>query len=515
MFPFFLPIGHDETEMRRVPRATLAILLVNVIVFIFTYVISGSAGDRAHEALRDAIQYLSEHPHLDLEPSLAAKLEPELRDNVTQGLAQLRGEVPRPTSDELAASRERLRYLCDRASRLLSQIDQRYEKRLGFIPADAKPTRILSSMFVHGGWEHLLGNLFIFYLTAPFVESALGTPLFSLLYLTGGVTAALAQRASDPASTIPMVGASGAIFAVLGAFLVRFYAARFKLFYFVWLIRVFMGTIWVRAYVMVPIVVILELIHAAASRGMSGVAHWAHVGGFAGGAAIALAARLLHFEPSETHVARSAARGRPALERAKQLRVSGRLVEARGLLEKERLRPPGPAVGDDLDVRRELVLTLAALGDAQAHNEARALVTDLARGTNLVLARRVVKSFLEGMPDLRLPAPAVLTLARDADRRQATTEALELLERVAGGRPFGPGTAKALAFIADIHFRHGAPAKAIAALASALTIPSLDAAVRAELTEKLKDIAASAELPLPELPRIAPPGAAPPPIAKP
>src|SRR2546428_8666946 len=85
---------------------------------------------------------------------------------------------------------------------------------------------ILTAMFLHGGWLHLLGNMLYLWIFGDNVEDRLGRVGFVVFYLTGGVVAALAQVAVDPTSPVPTIGASGAIAATLGAYLVLFPGAR-------------------------------------------------------------------------------------------------------------------------------------------------------------------------------------------------------------------------------------------------------------------------------------------------
>ena len=90
---------------------------------------------------------------------------------------------------------------------------------------------IITSMFLHGGWMHLIGNMTYLYIFGDNVEETLGRKKFVLFYFLTGTCAALAQAFLDPMSTIPMVGASGAIAGVLGAYLVLFPSAKIKVFF--------------------------------------------------------------------------------------------------------------------------------------------------------------------------------------------------------------------------------------------------------------------------------------------
>jgi membrane associated rhomboid family serine protease len=139
---------------------------------------------------------------------------------------------------------------------------------------------LVTSMFLHGGWFHLLGNLWFLWIFGNNVEDALGRWRFLGFYLVVGVLAAAAHVASDPGSPAPMVGASGAISGVMGAYLVLFPGARVKTLLF---LLVYFTILDVPAWVYLLYWFGLQLAAGALAPG-SGVAFWAHIGGFLVGA---------------------------------------------------------------------------------------------------------------------------------------------------------------------------------------------------------------------------------------
>ncbi len=141
-------------------------------------------------------------------------------------------------------------------------------------------------MFLHGGWLHLGGNMLFLFIFGDNLEDAFGHLGFGLFYLASGVLAALAQVAPDPGSTVPMVGASGAIAGVMGAYLLLYPRARVDvLFIIVILIRI----VPLPAWVMLGLWFGMQALGGFyADRGSGGVAYLAHLGGFAAGAALAL-----------------------------------------------------------------------------------------------------------------------------------------------------------------------------------------------------------------------------------
>jgi len=146
---------------------------------------------------------------------------------------------------------------------------------------------LLTSQFLHGGWLHLLGNLLYLWIFGNNVEDRLGRAGFLLFYLTGGVLAGLAQVAIDPAATTPTIGASGAIAATLGAYLVFFPGARVTSLVF---LGFFYQLVKIPAAIVLGFWFVLQLVDGIGSLGVTqggGVAFFAHIGGFVFGASMA------------------------------------------------------------------------------------------------------------------------------------------------------------------------------------------------------------------------------------
>jgi membrane associated rhomboid family serine protease len=150
---------------------------------------------------------------------------------------------------------------------------------LGVLPTWLTP---LTSMFAHGGWVHLIGNMWFLWLFGDNVEDIMGPGRYLLFYLLSGLAAAAAQVLGNPASPLPMVGASGAISGVMGAYVILFPTVRVHLWVF---LGIFMTRTAVPAYVMLGYWFLLQLLGgmAGATEG-GGVAFAAHVGGFVAGA---------------------------------------------------------------------------------------------------------------------------------------------------------------------------------------------------------------------------------------
>ena len=140
---------------------------------------------------------------------------------------------------------------------------------------------IITSMFLHGGWMHLIGNMTYLYIFGDNIEETLGKIKFIIFYLLTGGCAALAQALLDPSSTIPMVGASGAIAGILGGYLVLFPRAKIKVFF--WFI-IFFKVIKIRAYIVLGGWIFIQFFSFNGSDlNSGGIAYAAHIGGFISG----------------------------------------------------------------------------------------------------------------------------------------------------------------------------------------------------------------------------------------
>jgi membrane associated rhomboid family serine protease len=142
---------------------------------------------------------------------------------------------------------------------------------------------MLTAMFMHGSWSHIIGNMIFLWAFAPEIEDAMGRGRYLIFYLLGGLVAMLAQVAADPHSTVPNLGASGAIAAVMGAFLVTYPKDKIRTVLFIF---IFGRITFIPAVLLIGFWFLTQLFHAGAVAQVQsgGVAYLAHVGGFIFGA---------------------------------------------------------------------------------------------------------------------------------------------------------------------------------------------------------------------------------------
>jgi membrane associated rhomboid family serine protease len=141
----------------------------------------------------------------------------------------------------------------------------------------------LSSMFLHGGWFHLIGNMWFLWVFGNNVEDSMGHGRYLFFYILCGLAAAAAQTLVNPSSPIPMVGASGAISGVMGAYVVLYPKVRVHMLV---VLGIFITRIVVPAYLMLGYWFLLQLVGGGLAQGEGGVAFWAHAGGFVAGAVL-------------------------------------------------------------------------------------------------------------------------------------------------------------------------------------------------------------------------------------
>jgi membrane associated rhomboid family serine protease len=162
--------------------------------------------------------------------------------------------------------------------------------RWAAVPADIVAgrhwTTILTAMFMHGSWSHILGNMIFLWAFGPVIEDVMNPIRYALFYLAGGFVAMLAQIAAGPASTVPTLGASGAIAAVMGAFLVTYPHDRIRSLF---LLFIFVRVTFVPAALMIGVWFLVQLLNAGSVADVQtgGVAYMAHVGGAIFGAVTA------------------------------------------------------------------------------------------------------------------------------------------------------------------------------------------------------------------------------------
>ncbi|MBW2713449.1 MAG: rhomboid family intramembrane serine protease, partial [Deltaproteobacteria bacterium] len=354
-----IPLGHEESQVRRLPWVSFVIVAICTVVLLGTDMGSLQAPVTSVDYLLDASDYWRENPYLEPTPEI---LDVVGRD-VSSGQREQYLELIRQDGYDMGAylDPQELQRQQDHLDDLIAMANSNFAAeptevqsnpftRWGLTPADPQAVNFITHIFMHGGWMHLIGNMFMLLIAGAAIEDRFGRPLFAAFFLLGGIAAGGIHMLANPESTMPMVGASGAVGAVFGAFLVRFTHSKIRFFYFyMWLIpfRIYKGTFAVRALVVAPLWFMSEALDAyivRASGYSDGVAHWAHMGGFVFGIGGAFIVRQLKFEEryidSAIEDKVTFFQANPVLEEAMGARSEGDLERAFGLLEAEVAKNP-------------------------------------------------------------------------------------------------------------------------------------------------------------------------------
>jgi membrane associated rhomboid family serine protease len=512
-----IPIGHDESATRRWPWVTFALAALCVLVFLGTDASVPAPPDPA-EALGEAAAYWREHAYLDAAPEVLSDVGYDVPPNQrSQYLALLKDQswddMPEDRKQVQAqqAKLDRLteRALAGPAAQDVATADHPYW-RWGLVPGSAGLVTLVSHQFLHGGWLHLIGNLFMLLLIAPAIEDRWGRPLFLAFYLVGGVGGGLMHLAMND-QAIPMIGASGAIAAVLGAFAVRFATTQMRFAYFFFIgFRILRGTFQAPAWIMLGIGFANELLQAwwSSAGGLSdGIAYWAHVGGFACGAGAAFA--LIRSGIVERYIEPrleekvTLARGNPVVQQALEARERGEPEAAWGLLEAEARRAPR-----DPDVQLAFWDAAVACGRAaEAAPGFARFVRGLAAGGELAQAARAWGELVHAAPDA-LADPATLVKLFPALREAEDPERAKLALRHAVDPRATGVTAGTLLRVVELA-RSFDPPTALRAARRALAVRELDEAKRSRLAALVTELeGAGVTEPAAQEPAAAPPRAA-------
>jgi membrane associated rhomboid family serine protease len=422
-----LPIGHDQATVRRMPWVTLTIMGLCVVFFLLTLAVPVDRHSLVTSE-RGAVEYAVDHPYLELDP--------QLKGFVYYSLRQTRGDDPSAPSDSEQVRREQSEL--DRLEAAYFEARDRAPFwRWGLVPARVELPALVTHAFVHAGWLHLIGNLFILYLVGPALEDAWGRPLFAVFYLLSGVVAALVFVAAHPTLAEPLIGASGAIAGVMGAFAFRFWDTKITFFYLFWCIRLYRGTFRAPAWFMLGLWALGELAFATglwaffSVADLGDVGFLAHVGGFVFGVGFAYLVGLLRVEERWIDPAadrRETVHDAALVDEALELARTGRASEAMARLEAELKHNPNDpdavaalwniAVASD-DLRRAVPLVVPAVAAA-------------ARAGDPGLPSQCWAELLRRYPDVLVDVRVAARLAELLDRHGLQGDAEETLTWLAG-----------------------------------------------------------------------------------
>lgn len=288
-----IPIGRDDAEIRRHAWVSYVVIALNILAFVAVETASRSSKmAEVQRKWQEVGTYLMQRPYL----RVPSELEGIMNERGRAYLARMRkvAVMSKPSPRVVEREQAKLNQMAAEAVAMYRKIPH---IRFGYIPAEGNLLDLVTSMFVHAGFFHLLGNLLFFFLSGPFIEDVFGRPLFAMLYVTGGFAATLTYALKHPDGQIPLVGASGAIAAVMGAYLVRFMRSKVEFLFVPFLLRpMWHFRFFLPAFVVLPLWFVQQWLLMQSESSGGGVAFSAHVGGFVYGFALALIVKFAKFE---------------------------------------------------------------------------------------------------------------------------------------------------------------------------------------------------------------------------
>jgi len=433
-----IPVGHESNEVRRLPWITFGIMALCLVVHIFLSMEVGAKEKQLGSSAEELVTYYFNHPYLELNPEIKKLLfSGGDEERLEVMLSSYRQIVPRPDRQTAAEEQEKFDQL---GITLLNSLNDVPYRKWGYIPADRSFLTLLTYMFIHGGWLHLFGNLLLLYITGPFIEDLWGRPVYAAFYLTMGALSALLYASHYPNFTGPLIGASGAIAGVMGAFLINFYKTKINFFY--WIGFFFRGTFEAPAFVMLPLWVLLEFFNARVmdsiqleGSGGGGVAHWAHVWGFVFGALVAMGMKRFKIEEKYIHpkIEAKIQNGEGAVDvivTAMHRKNMGRIDEAYDILLEEAKKNP---------MRKDVVDSLWDVGLEMGNGEEAAtffvkLIENEVRHDRLDVALKRFMDLKSKFPQASISATYKFALLKylteRSDMEEAKKLAAELLEEL-------------------------------------------------------------------------------------
>lgn len=331
-----IPIKHENMTARRWPVVTLSLIAINVLVFLCTMSLMDDQAPQLGETKIDIVILAATHPELKLQPE-----SQRLADGFKQSNPEQWKEIQSPYREPLNAFDARIK-MDDDPARLQAEMDslnQQFVKlsassitqHYAFVPAAPSAISYLTANFLHGGWMHLIGNMWFLWLAGFVLEDVWGRWLYSIFYLVAGAAALQFYAWSSPQSITPTLGASGAVAALMGAFLVRFPNMKIEM---AWLLFFRIRRFKAPAWCLLPLWLLTEVFYGSLVGSGGGVAHWAHVGGFLFGALAGLAIQHsgLEHKANKAIEEKVAWTADPEIDQANNMLEHGQLDDATTLL---------------------------------------------------------------------------------------------------------------------------------------------------------------------------------------
>jgi len=429
-----IPIKHENMTARRWPVITLSLIAINTVVFLFTMTAMDDEAPQLGEVKSHILILAAAHPELKMQPE-----SQRIVDGFKESHPQQWKQVQNPYRDIIDAYDAKIK-MTENTSSLQGEMDSLNEQlvklsstsiteQYAFVPAEHRPISYITANFMHGGWLHLIGNMWFLWLAGFVLEDVWGRWLYSAFYLIAGAAALQFYAWTNPGSITPTLGASGAVAALMGAFLVRFPKMKIEM---GWLFFFRIYRFKAAAYWLLPLWLLMEMFYGSLFGSSSGVAHWAHVGGFIFGALAALGIQHSGLE----HKANKAIEEKlgwtadPELEKAGEMMEHGQLDDAIALLTNYVAAAP-----NSLDAWSLLRQVYTRQNNTKAYLDATVKTCALhLRNHEVEAAFQDYAEFIDAGGG-KMPAAAWLDLCKGAEEKQEFDRALYEYQQLAGAYP--------------------------------------------------------------------------------
>ncbi|HEY6273601.1 MAG TPA: rhomboid family intramembrane serine protease [Terriglobales bacterium] len=434
-----IPIRHENMSARRWPVITLGLIAINVLVFLGTYWSMEDQQQKTGTAKLHLLMLAALHPELEV-PQEAQELVTSVREKNPKLWELIRNpnrkiedawEAKIRLMDDPGALQAEMDALAHQYSEAAaSSLSEQY----AFIPAHPRLVAYLTANFLHGGWLHIIGNMWFLWLAGFVLEDTWGRPLYLIFYLVAGAAALQVHAWTNAGSLVPTLGASGAVAGLMGAFMVRFPQMKIQMRWFFGPRSIVRGgyQFSAPAWALLPLWLLTEVFYGALVGQSSGVAHWAHVGGFVFGMLVASAIRYSGLE----HIATRAIEKQvswtsdPEITQATELIEKGQIDEAICLLHDLAATKP-----DSVDAYSLLQQTLWRKGDVPAYQEATTRLCALhLKNHENELAWQNFEEFIN-TGGVKMPLATWFDLCRLAEGQQNLERALNEYQKLIAAYP--------------------------------------------------------------------------------
>ena len=435
----FLPLGHENMQSRRWPVITIALIVLNLVAFLGTHYTMEQQDPQAAAVRAHILMLAAMHPEVTLPDNVksfvdAYKLK---HPGVWKQASDPNREVEDGWDAKMRLMEEPAQFQREMDSLALqyqTESDESLVGKYAFVPAHPRPISYLTANFLHTGWLHLIGNMWFLWLAGLILEDTWGRGVYLAFYLIAGAFALQVHAWFNPDSMVPTIGASGAVAALMGAFLCRFPKTKVQMLWIGGLLRFYRAKKFTAyAYWLLPLWVMMEVFSGSLFGQGSSVAHWAHVGGFVFGMCVALGLRYSGLEQRTTDAVESkdsSWQGDPSIERAADAMDQGKLDDALSALQSAIAAKP-----DSLGAYTLLQQVYWRKNNLPAYHDAMIKVCQLQiKAQEQESAWHSYEEYSNSGGDA-MPATTLLELCRIVENRQEFSAAVAEYEKLAAKHP--------------------------------------------------------------------------------